>query len=69
MLQTRSGVERCQKSDEKLRENPIYKNYDTNSLEEIDEEDENIAQKKVNEMCKKLLANLIIEDFKINKLK
>ena len=36
---------------------------------EIDEEDENIAQKKVNEMCKKLLANLIIEDFKINKLK
>jgi len=36
---------------------------------EIDEKDENIAQKKVNEMCKKLLANLIIEDFKINKLK
>ena len=35
---------------------------------EIDEEDENIAQKKVNEMCKKLLANLIIEDYKINKL-
>ena len=36
---------------------------------EIDEEDENIAQKKVNEMCKKLLANLIMENFKINKLK
>jgi len=26
------------------------------------------AEKKVNEICKKLLVNLIIEDYKINKL-
>ena len=35
---------------------------------EINESDEKIAQEKVNQMCKKLLANLIIEDFKISKL-
>ncbi len=35
---------------------------------EIDEKDENKAVKKVNEMCKKLLVNLIIEDYKICKL-
>ena len=34
---------------------------------EIDEKDEEVA-KKINEMCQKLLANLIIEDYKINKL-
>tara|TARA_X000000368_G_scaffold288079_1_gene228791 strand:- start:1130 stop:1372 length:243 start_codon:yes stop_codon:yes gene_type:complete len=34
---------------------------------EINESDEKIAQEKVNQMCKKLLANLIIEDFKISK--
>ena len=34
---------------------------------EIDtsENDKNKAEKKVNEMCNKLLANLVIEDFKI----
>jgi len=34
---------------------------------EIDtkEKDKNKAEKKVEEMCKKLLANLVIEDFKI----
>ena len=32
---------------------------DTNQLE---------AQKKVDDMCKKLLANLIIEDYKIEKI-
>ena len=34
---------------------------------EIDtkENDKNKAQEKVEEMCKKLLANLVIEDFKI----
>ena len=34
---------------------------------EIDakETDKKIAEKKVEEMCKKLLANLVIEDFKI----
>ncbi len=35
---------------------------------EINEKDENKAKNKVDEMCKKLLANLIIEDFKVNKL-
>ena len=34
----------------------------------IDEEDQNKAERKVDEMCKKLLVNLIIEDYKINKL-
>ena len=34
---------------------------------EINESDEKIAQEKVNQRCKKLLANLIIEDFKISK--
>ncbi len=33
---------------------------------EIEENDQNIAEKKVDDMCKKLLANLIIEDYKIN---
>ena len=28
----------------------------------------NLAEKKVEEMCKKLLVNLIIEDYKINKI-
>ena len=32
---------------------------------EIDEKDEIKAKSKVEEMCKKLLANLVIEDFKI----
>jgi|TARA_B100000959_G_scaffold235337_1_gene253615 phosphoribosylformylglycinamidine synthase len=35
---------------------------------EINENDENKAKDKVDEMCKKLLANLIIEDFKVSKL-
>ena len=33
---------------------------------EIEENDQNKAKKKVDDMCKKLLANLIIEDYKIN---
>ena len=36
---------------------------------EIDESNQNEAEKKVEEMCQKLLANLIIEDFKISKTK
>ncbi len=36
---------------------------------EIDEKNEDEAKKKVNAMCKKLLANLIIEDYKIDILK
>ena len=32
---------------------------------EINENDETRAKSKVEEMCKKLLANLVIEDFKI----
>jgi len=33
---------------------------------ELEDPDQEKAKKKVNEMCKKLLANLIIEDYKIN---
>ena len=35
---------------------------------EIDEKEQSEAEKKINEMCKKLLVNLIIEDYKINKI-
>ena len=35
---------------------------------EINENDENIANKKIKEMCEKLLTNLIIEDYKISKI-
>ena len=35
---------------------------------EINENDEKIAKEKVNTMCKKLLVNLIIEDFSITAL-
>ena len=33
---------------------------------ELDENDTVVAHKKIDEMCKKLLVNLIIEDYKIN---
>ena len=35
---------------------------------DIDEQDGQIAEQKVDEMCKKLLANLIIEDYEIKKI-
>ena len=35
---------------------------------EINDNEETAAKKKVDNMCKKLLANLIIEDYKINKI-
>ena len=35
---------------------------------EIEEKDEKKAEQKVEEMCNKLLVNLIIEDYKINKI-
>ena len=35
---------------------------------EVDEKEFVIAEKNINEMCKKLLVNLIIEDYEINKL-
>ena len=35
---------------------------------DIDEKNQKKAEEKDNEMCKKLLANLIIEDYKINKI-
>ena len=35
---------------------------------EIEEKNEEVADKEVTRMCEKLLANLIIEDYKINKL-
>ena len=35
---------------------------------DVDEKDQSKAEKNVDEMCRKLLVNLIIEDYKINKL-
>ena len=35
---------------------------------ELDESYEDTAKKLVNEMCQKLLANLIIENYEINKI-
>ena len=35
---------------------------------EIEEKDEKKAKQKVEEMCKKLLVNLIIEDYRISKI-
>jgi phosphoribosylformylglycinamidine synthase subunit PurS len=35
---------------------------------EVDNKDELKAERNVDQMCKKLLVNLIIEDYKINKL-
>ncbi len=35
---------------------------------ELNDNDQNKAEKKVIDMCEKLLANLIIEDFKVNKI-
>ena len=35
---------------------------------DLDEKDVSSAEKKVDEMCKKLLVNLIIENYKINKI-
>ena len=35
---------------------------------ELNENNQGNAEKKVDEMCKKLLVNLIIEDYKINKI-
>ena len=35
---------------------------------EINDNDQAQAEKKVDDMCKKLLVNLIIEDYKINKI-
>ena len=35
---------------------------------EVNETDPIVAEKKVEEMCKKLLVNLIIEDYKINRI-
>ena len=35
---------------------------------DVSENDQTIAEKKIDEMCRKLLVNLIIEDYKINKI-
>ena len=35
---------------------------------EVNENDQANAKEKIDEMCKKLLVNLIIEDYKINKI-
>ena len=61
----------------KVVENTL-KNMGLNSLKsvrqgkyfeiEVDEKNEEVADKDVTQMCEKLLANLIIEDYKIKKL-
>jgi len=61
----------------KVVENTL-KNMGLNSLKsvrqgkyfeiEVEEKNEEVANKEVIQMCEKLLANLIIEDYKINKL-
>ena len=43
---------------EEVRQGKYFEN-------EVNEKDEDKAKSKVEEMCKKLLANLVIEDFKI----
>ena len=35
---------------------------------EINEKDQSKAEKEIDDMCKKLLVNLIIEDYKISKI-
>ncbi len=35
---------------------------------EMSDQDQKSAEKKIDDMCKKLLANLIIEDYKVNKI-
>ena len=35
---------------------------------EVSDKDQEEAEKKVDDMCKKLLANLVIEDYKVNKI-
>ena len=35
---------------------------------EVDENNQSTAEKKINEMCKKLLVNLIIEEYTIRKI-
>ena len=35
---------------------------------EVNDNNQAQAEKKVDDMCKKLLANLIIEDYKVNKI-
>ena len=35
---------------------------------EVNDNDQAQAEKKVDDMCKRLLANLIIEDYKVNKI-
>ena len=35
---------------------------------DVEEDDASTAEKKVDEMCKRLLVNLIIEDYKIKKI-
>ena len=61
----------------KVVENTL-KNMGLNSLKsvrqgkyfeiEVEENNQEVADKEVTQMCEKLLANLIIEDYKINKL-
>jgi phosphoribosylformylglycinamidine synthase len=35
---------------------------------EVNDDNEKVAEKKVDDICKKLLVNLIIEDYKVDKI-
>ena len=60
---TMKGCSYCDKLKQQLTENKIeYFEID------VDESDQAKAEKNIDEMCRKLLVNLIIEDYKINKL-
>ena len=36
---------------------------------DVNDDNEKVAEKKVEDMCKKLLVNLIIEDYKVDRIK
>ena len=49
--------------------NQLRKKLQRNGMEIQTENDTEVARKKIDEMCKKLLVNLIIEDYAIKKWK
>ena len=70
-------LKRCFRSSRKVVQNTLL-NMGMSSLKnvrqgkhfeiDVDEKDQTSAEKKIDEMCKKLLVNLIIEDYKIHKI-
>ena len=47
---------------------PLSVEMETVIQDWLNDNDQIKAEKKVDDMCKKLLANLIIEDYKVNKI-